>query len=134
MEVDIPEVRAELEAVFAAYEAALLANDAAVLDAMFWAASATVRYGVADNQHGIEEIRLFRAAQYPFDRTLARTVITTFGTDFGIASTLFHRPDFPDWTGRQMQTWVRLGGQWRVVAAHVSMVESGLLDASETPH
>lgn len=122
MIVDDPATVAEVTAVFNAYERALLENDAATLDAMFLHSEQTVRYGVAEVQYGIGEVRAFRATQAPFDRTLSRTAITTYGTDLAVASTLFHRPDFPGQVGRQMQTWLRIDGGWRVAAAHVSMM------------
>lgn len=122
MIVDDPEVVAEVTAVFHVYEKALLENDAALLDAMFLHSGTTVRYGVADLQYGIDEVRAFRAVQRPFERTLSRTVITAYGRDLAVASTLFHRPDFPGQVGRQMQTWVRLPEGWKVAAAHVSLI------------
>mgnify|MGYP000274211595 CR=1 FL=1 len=124
MTVDEPDVLAEVTAVFHAYEKALLENDADTLDAMFLHSDKTVRYGVAEVQYGIDEVRAFRAAQAPFDRTLSKTLITTYGRDLAIASTLFHRTDFPGQTGRQMQTWVRTDDGWKVAAAHVSMMNS----------
>ena len=123
MEIDDPEIVAEVTAVFDAYERALLANDSAVLDAMFMQSATVVRYGVAEVQYGIDEVRRFRAAQKPFERSLSRTVITAYGRDVAIASTLFHRPDFPGEIGRQMQTWVLTADGWRVAAAHVSMMK-----------
>lgn len=125
MVVDDPAVVAEITAVFHAYERALLANDTIVLDTMFLASPVTVRFGVAEVQYGIEEVRAFRAAQRPFERTLSRTVITTYGRDLAVASTLFHRHDCPGQTGRQMQTWIRTRSGWRVAAAHVSMMPDG---------
>ena len=122
MIVDDPETLAEATAVFDAYEIALLANDNATLERMFLPSARTIRYGVAEVQYGFEEIRAFRKVQAPFDRTLSRTVITTYGTDFAIASTLFLREDFPGEVGRQMQSWVRTGDGWKVAAAHVSMM------------
>ena len=92
------------------------------LDAMFLASDRTVRYGVAEVQYGIDEVRAFRAAQEPFERTLSKTTITTYGRDMGIASTLFHRDDFEGQIGRQMQTWIRTADGWKVAAAHVSML------------
>lgn len=121
MEVDRPEIVAEIADVFYAYERALLLNDAETLDAMFLHSERTVRYGVAEVQYGIDEVRAFRGSQKPFDRTLSRTAITTYGRDVAIVSTLFHRDDFPGQTGRQMQTWIRTQDGWRVAAAHVSM-------------
>ncbi len=120
---DDPLVVAEVTAVFHAYEAALLEHDAAALDAMFLHSPTTVRYGVSEVQYGIDEVRRFRAAQKPFQRTLSRTVITAWGRDVAVASTLFHRPDFPGEVGRQMQTWVRTPDGWKVAAAHVSMMD-----------
>lgn len=124
MLIDDPETLADITAVFEAYETALLANDSATLDAMFLHSDKAVRYGVAEVQYGIEDVRRFRAAQQPFERTLSRTLITCYGRDMAVASTLFHRPDFPGQTGRQMQTWVRTAAGWRVAAAHVSMMDA----------
>lgn len=122
MVVNDPEVLAEITAIFHVYERALLANDETALDAMFLPSEETIRYGVADLQYGIDEVRAFRALQRPFERSLSRTLITAYGKDVAIASTLFHRPDFPGQVGRQMQTWIRTGHGWRVAAAHVSMM------------
>jgi hypothetical protein len=124
MVIDDPETLAEVKAVFQTYEKALLENDAETLDAMFLHSDRTVRYGASEIQYGIEEVRRFRASQKPFDRTLSGTVIVTFGRDTAIASTLFHRPDFPGQVGRQMQTWIRTPDGWRVAAAHISMMDS----------
>lgn len=119
---------AEVTAVFHRYEAALLRNDTALLDSLFLPSDRTVRYGVAEVQYGIDEVRRFRAQQAPFERSLSRTVITTFGRDVAIAATLFHRADFPGQIGRQMQTWLRTDTGWQIAAAHVSMMpETGNL-------
>jgi Protein of unknown function (DUF3225) len=125
-QVNIPEVLAEMQAVFARYEDALVNNRVDVLDELFWASPHTVRYGAGENLVGIEAIRAFRSARSPVGlaRTLARTVITTFGRDFATASTEFHRAG-SDRIGRQSQTWVRMAGGWRVVAAHVSLIGPG---------
>ena len=125
MTTDDPETLAEISAIFFAYEKALLENDSATLDAMFLQSCMTVRYGVAEVQYGIDEVRSFRAVQRPFERTLSRTLITTYGRDMAVASTLFHRPDFPGQVGRQMQTWIRTTDGWKVAAAHVSMMDEG---------
>ena len=117
-----PAVVAEVREAFDRYERALLANDGAALDAMFLHRADTVRYGVADLQYGIDEIRAFRAAQHPFTRRLARLTIVTYGNDVATASTLFHRDDFPGAVGRQQQTWLRTPAGWCVAAAHVSMM------------
>jgi hypothetical protein len=125
LRINDPDVLAELQAAFAAYEAALVGNDVAELDASFWASPQTIRYGTGENLYGHDEIAAFRAARPPagLARTLERTVLTTYGRDFGTASTLFRRAGTPDRLGRQMQSWVRFPEGWRVVAAHVSLID-----------
>jgi AtzH-like len=124
MEIDLPEVVAEVRAEFERYEKALVANDVAVLDGIFHDDPRSIRYGGGENLYGYREIEVFRAARSPagLARTLEKTVITTYGRDFAIASTLFHRPSMAGKVGRQMQTWVRFPEGWRVVAAHVSVI------------
>ncbi|HUG61380.1 MAG TPA: oxalurate catabolism protein HpxZ [Methylomirabilota bacterium] len=123
--IDLPDVKAEVEAAFARYEAALVANDVAALDAFFLDAPTTIRYGGGENLYGYEAIAGFRAGRpaVGLERQISRTVVTTFGRDFAVASTLFHRDTMPGRVGRQQQTWVRTSGGWRVVAAHVSVIE-----------
>ncbi len=123
MDINRPEVLREVSDVFARYEAALVGNDTATLAALFWHADAVVRYGAGENLVGIEAIRAFRAARPSagLSRTLANTVITTFGSDFATAMTEYHREGSPR-VGRQSQTWVRFDEGWRVVAAHVSLI------------
>lgn len=125
MEINIPDVLAEMEAAFARYEAALTGNDVAVLDELFHSAPSTIRYGMGENLYGSAEILAFRKARPSagLQRRLARTVITTYGRDFATASTLFYRDSAPGKVGRQMQSWVRMPEGWRVVAAHVSMID-----------
>jgi hypothetical protein len=125
MIVNDPEVLAEVTAVFARYEAALVGNDVAVLDGLFWQDARVIRYGIAENLHGAAEILAFRQARpsVGLARVLERTTITTFGRDFATASTLFRRGTSPGKVGRQMQTWVRMPEGWRVVAAHVSVID-----------
>jgi hypothetical protein len=122
-EINLPEVVAEVTAAIARYEAALVGNDVATLDELFWNAPHTVRYGVTENLYGHDEIKAFRAGRSPagMARSLQRTVITTFGHDFATASTQFRRTE-NDRIGRQTQTWVRFAEGWRVVAAHVSVL------------
>ena len=126
MEIDLPEVKAEVEAAFAGYEAALIANDVEALDGFFRADGRTIRFGAGENLYGIEEIRAFRLGRSPVGlaRTLSHTVITTFGRDFAVASTLFKRVGDGGRVGRQQQTWVRFPEGWRVVAAHVSVLSA----------
>ncbi|WP_237477783.1 oxalurate catabolism protein HpxZ [Lichenibacterium dinghuense] len=124
MVIDHPATLAEVEAAFAAYEAALVGNDVAALDAFFWRDARAIRYGAGENLYGHAAIAAFRAARPAagLARTLERTVVTTFGTDFATASTLFTRDSAPDRVGRQMQSWARFPEGWRIVAAHVSLI------------
>ena len=123
MDINLPEVHAEVSAVFARYEDALVNNRVDVLDELFWPSERTVRYGVGENLYGIDEIRAFRLARPSagLARTLMRTVITTFGRDSATAMTEFRR-DGSARSGRQSQTWIRTAEGWRVVAAHVSLL------------
>ena len=127
MEIDLPEIVAEVWGAFDRYEQALVSNDVETLDALFRDDPRTIRFGVGENLFGFDQIRAFRAARSPagLARTLANTVITTYGRDFAIASTLFHRTTMPGKVGRQMQTWVRFPDGWFVVAAHVSVIAEG---------
>ena len=123
--IDIPAVMAEVEAAFADYERALVGNDVKALDRFFLDRKTTLRYGINENLYGYAAIAAFRAARSPLgmERHLAKTVITTFGEDFGVASTLFRRDKLPGKVGRQMQVWVRTADGWRVAAAHVSVID-----------
>ena len=125
MDIDLPDVVAEVTAQFARYEQALVSNDVAVLDELFRNDPRTLRYGIAENLHGYGEISSFRAARSSaaLMRKTDRTIITTYGRDAAVASTLFYRESAPSLVGRQMQTWVRFPEGWRIVAAHVSMIE-----------
>lgn len=124
-EIDLPDVAAEVRAAFAAYEKALTTNDVVALDALFRKDSRTLRYGMGENLYGYEAIAAFRAARNPAGlmRDLAQTVITTYGRDTAVASTLFYRTSAPGKVGRQMQTWMRFPEGWRIVAAHVSLID-----------
>jgi hypothetical protein len=125
MDIDLPELVAEVRAAFDAYEKALMSNDVSALNATFRDDARTIRYGMNENLYGHAEISSFRAARSPagLARTLSRTVITTYGRDFAVASTLFERASVPGKIGRQMQTWARFPEGWRVVAAHVSLID-----------
>ena len=125
MEVDLPDVLAEVTAQFARYEAALVSNDVAVLDELFRNDARTLRYGIGENLYGYDAIMAFRAGRSPAGlmRTIAGTVITSYGRDTAVASTLFYRDAAPAKVGRQMQTWVRFPEGWKIVAAHVSIID-----------
>ena len=125
MDVDLPEVLAEVTEQFARYETALVSNDVAVLDELFRADKRTLRYGIGENLYGYDAIMAFRAARSPAGlmRKTAQTVITSYGRDTAVASTLFFRDSLPGRVGRQMQTWVRFPEGWKIVAAHVSIID-----------
>ena len=121
MEINLPGVLAEA-AAFNRYETALVTNDVEALDG-FFTATRTLRYGSGENLYGYAEIKAFRArSPAGLARRTDRTVITTYGRDFAVASTLFSRDTAPGRVGRQMQTWVRFPEGWRIVAAHVSII------------
>jgi hypothetical protein len=125
MDLDLPDVLAEVTEQFARYEKAVVSNDVAVLDELFRADTRTLRYGIGENLYGYDAISAFRAARSPAGlmRKTAKTVITTYGRDTAVASTLFYRDSLPGRVGRQMQTWVRFPEGWRIVAAHVSIID-----------
>ena len=125
MQVDLPDVLAEVTAQFERYEKALVSNDVAILDELFRDDPRTLRYGGGENLYGYKEIMAFRAARPAVGlmRRLGRTVITTYGRDTAVASTLFYRDNAPGKVGRQMQTWVRFAEGWKIVAAHVSVID-----------
>ena len=125
MQIDLPEVVAEVRAAFERYETALVTNDVATLNAIFRDDPRTIRYGIRENLYGHNEIAGFRAARTPAGlmRSISRTIITTYGRDFAVASTLFRRETVPGKVGRQQQTWVRFPDGWHVVAAHVSLID-----------
>jgi hypothetical protein len=123
LEINIPEIVAEVSAAFKRYEIALTTNDVTVLDELFWNSTHTLRYGATENLYGYEQIAAFRAGRSPqgLSRRIFNTVITTYGRDFATANTEFQRDGSPR-TGRQSQTWIRTPEGWRVTAAHVSLL------------
>lgn len=130
-EINIPDVVAEVTAAFMAYEHALVANDVAVLDAMFWKSPNTLRYGIAENLYGYAAIASFRSNRPPIDltRDLRNTVIVSYGRDFATANTEFQRIG-SNVVGRQSHVWVRTDEGWRIAAAHVSLMPSAPREAS----
>ncbi len=122
--VNLPEVLAEVQAVFEEYERALNGNDVQALDRLFWRDGRTLRYGTGENLYGFDEIAAFRAARSPqgLGRSIRRRSLCSFGRDFAVANIEFVRNGDPR-IGRQSQTWVRFPEGWRVVAAHVSWMQ-----------
>ena len=123
--INLPDVIAEVTAAFDRYETALVSNDVAVLDELFWDSPLTLRYGATENLYGYGAIQDFRAGRSSqgLERTLLKTVLTSYGRDFATANVEFHRVGSGR-TGRQSQTWLRTPEGWRVVAAHVSLLST----------
>jgi len=123
MTLNLPDVLAEVTVQFERYERALVGNDIAVLDELFFQSPHTLRYGVGENLYGYDAIAAFRAARpaQGLKREILKREITTYGRDFATANIEFRRAG-SDRTGRQSQTWVRTADGWRVVAAHVSLL------------
>jgi hypothetical protein len=124
MQINRPDVLAEVWAAYRRYEDGLIAGDVATLDELFWNSEHTVRYGLAEMLHGHPAIAAYNARRRPnTTRAIEDTIVTTYGEDFGTASTLF--TDLPEGKiGRQMQSWARMPEGWRVVAAHVSVIDT----------
>jgi hypothetical protein len=123
LEINIPEVLAEVTAAFQRYERALIANDVEILDALFWNSSNTLRFGVGENLYGYDAIAAFRSVPPKIDltRQLKNTVIVSYGRDFATANTEFQRIG-STMTGRQSHVWLRTDDGWRIAAAHVSLM------------
>lgn len=123
--VNLPDVIAEVTVLCDAYEVALMANDLDTLDALFWSASETLRYGIAENLYGIEEIRAYRIGRTGGSpqRDVLRRVITSHGTDVATCNLEFVRAATGT-RGRQSQTWVRTVDGWKIAAAHVSLINA----------
>ena len=126
MDIDLPDVVAEVTAAFARYEQALISNDVIVLDELFRDDERTLRYGIGENLYGYQAIKSFRAARPAAGlmRKTDQTIITAYGRDTAVASTLFTRDNAPGRVGRQMQTWIRFPEGWRIVAASVSIIDA----------
>ena len=125
LEINAPQVVAEVITAFEQYEKALTGNDIATLDRLFWDSPDTIRYGATENLHGYDEIKAFRAARPAtgLARVLRTTVVASFGRDFATVSTQFTREGVAR-IGRQSQTWVRMPDGWKIVAAHVSLMDA----------
>jgi Protein of unknown function (DUF3225) len=123
MQINIPDVLAEVTRECECYERALVSNDVTVLDELFCNSPHTLRYGVTENLYGYEAICQFRASRpaQGLERTVLKNTITTYGRDFATANVEFQRLGSSK-PGRQSQTWVRMPEGWRVVAAHVSLL------------
>jgi hypothetical protein len=125
MKINDPGPLAEVTGAFERYQKALIENDVATLNALFWDSELTLRYGASENLYGHHQIVAFRVQRslHGLARTVIRTVITTYGNDYATTNIEFIR-DGSSQIGRQSQTWVRFPEGWRVVAAHVSTISA----------
>jgi hypothetical protein len=124
MQINLPDVVAEVTAAYNRYNSAIDVGDAGTLNELFHNAPQTLRYGPAENLYGWQAISAFRSTKWSgAKRRLYETIVTTYGRDFAVASTLFDRPDLNGRVGRQMQTWSRFPEGWRIIAAHVSIID-----------
>ncbi len=123
IEINIPDVVAEVTEAFGRYERALVENDVAALDELFWNNPRTLRFGIAENLYGYDAIKAFRTGRSPINltRELRNTVIVSYGRDMATANTEFQR-EGSKLTGRQSHVWVRTEDGWRIAAAHVSLM------------
>ena len=122
-DINLPAVLEEVTAAFAEYQQALVTNDVAMLDKLFFDSPHTLRYGAGENLYGYDAIRAFRQARpaVNLEREVTVTAITSYGQDLAVTNIEFKRAG-SDRIGRQSQTWVRLPEGWRVVSAHVSLM------------
>ncbi len=134
MTINDPVVVAEVRAVHDEYETALVSNDVAVLDRMFWHSGEAIRFGVMESLYGYDEIAAFRKARPAIDlaRTISNLKVVTFGTDTAITTVEFDRKAGSVVRhGRQTQIWRRFDEGWRIVSAHVSFtLQPSYMDAA----
>jgi Protein of unknown function (DUF3225) len=119
MEINNPAVLADITRQFNRYQQAIIDNDIAVLNELFWDNTLTIRYGTGENLYGHGEIAAYRGARDPrsVQRTVGKTVVTSYGHDAATTNIEFARGKR---NGRQSQAWIRMPEGWRIVAAHVS--------------
>ena len=126
MKENIPDVVAEVGALFERYEQALIDKNVDVLDATFWNSPHTIRYALHENGYGFDEIHAHRVARPPgpgFKEKRIRLEILTLGRDIATVNLEFKVRGHADRTGRQTQTLIRFPDVgWKVVSAHVSFL------------
>ena len=119
MEINHPQTLAEVTQHFNRYQQAIVDNNVAVLNELFWNNALTLRYGTGENLYGHAAIAAFRGARDPAAaaRVVGKTIVTTYGRDAATTNCEFTRGNRH---GRQNQSWIRTLEGWRIVAAHVS--------------
>jgi hypothetical protein len=116
----------EILAQFSAYNAALDAGNADVLNVFFWDSTSTVRFGPAETLFGKDSIANFRLKRWKASvgsRELLSVAVTALDDDVGTTNALFRNGEGK--ISRQSQTWARFAEGWRIVAAHVSVSSDG---------
>lgn len=127
-EINDPEVIAEVTAAHHAYEAALVGNDIAELNRLFWDSDDAVRFGATEALYGTAQIAAFRRARSTTDlaRTVSTLKVVSFGRDTAISTVEFdRRPGGVVTRGRQTQVWRKFEAGWKIVSAHISFVWGG---------
>lgn len=124
MQINKSKIVTEIEEQVMRYEKALVNNEIAVLNELFWHSEHTVRLGGSENLFGFDAIAQFRSNRSTkgLDRVVEKVSVSTFGEQLACAHVIFSRPGQP--LGRQSQTWVKIDQQWRIVSAHVSTLKS----------
>jgi len=118
-------VMSEVTNLYLQYEEALVNNNLEVMDSLFWDAPEVVRFGLAENLYGGEEIRNFRASRPnpKIEREIFNLKVVTFGNDTATVNLEFRRIiNGVERLGRQSQTWYKFTEGWKVVSAHVSLL------------
>ena len=115
----------EVRAAFEQYEQALIAHDIDAINGFFLNSAESIRYGIAEQNYGIEAIAAYRRASVPVhpERRLLRTVVTSYGANVACVSAEFTDPVTAG-VGRQTQTWVRTAEGWKIAVAHVSVSQA----------
>ena len=131
MDINIPEVVADLTATFRRYDPALLAQDLKTLNELFWNSPRVVRFGISENVYGHDAIADYRqqsarTGRVP-ERKIVREVITTYGRDLGTTNVEYVQTASGR-RGRQSQVWMRTAEGWRIVSAHVSLMQEPALN------
>src|SRR5579883_186240 len=124
-QINDPAIVAELTDLYLKYEKALVENDIATMDELFWDSPAVLRFGATENLYGIDEIRAFRQARptQNLARDISHLQVVTFDADTAVVTLEFRRvTDGVPRFGRQSQVWRKLPQGWKIVSAHVSLL------------
>lgn len=125
-------VPAGLLEAFEAYEEALLSNDIPALNSLFATGPNTVRGDGTNLLLGHDAIVGFRSARTSIPtRRVDRVLVRTVNEDCALVMASTIEPS-TNATGLQTQLW-RRDGEWRVVAAHVSLPKKSMTPGPVRP-